>query len=120
MSVIRHLSAAATIALAVPVSACGRSGEMSVVGELVMAPEVETFQPCGTTKPLWIDGDSVLLRGLREAHLDGASDVYAPTIATLVGKLGPKLDCGFCEAYDGSFRVERVISHRADRKSKCP
>jgi hypothetical protein len=120
MSVPRTLSAAATVALVVAASACGRATETGVVGELVMAPEVETFQPCGTTKPLWITGDGALLRGLREAHLKGASDVYAPTIATLVGMAGPKLDCGFCEDYEGSFRVERVISHRTDRKSTCP
>jgi hypothetical protein len=37
-------------------------------GYIVMAPEVHTFEPCGAPDPLWVDGESQVLREHRAAQ----------------------------------------------------
>lgn len=39
--------------------------------------------------------------------------------ARLVGEAGPQLDCGFCESYEGSFRVDEVVALRRGRPDDC-
>jgi hypothetical protein len=89
-------------------------------GFVVMAPEVETFQPCGASEPLWVDGDPALLSHLRLRYRELARKPYERTFAVVEGAAGPQLDCGFCVEYAGSFRIDRVLSHGQTSEADCP
>ena len=91
-----------------------------VMGRLILMPELETFQPCGSAEPLWLDGETDMLRALRAEHFELSTEPYAPTLAVLMGSVGPQLDCGFCENYEGSFHATRVVSHSAFGEPICP
>lgn len=118
MIVTRPLLATAALMVSAA-TACAQSDDEAVTGELTMAPEVETFKPCGTDEPLWLDGDPELLGKLRAEYRERAEAPYSPILPTLVGRRGPVLDCGFCEDYYGSFQVERVVSHKSEPEA-CP
>src|SRR4029453_2960053 len=88
-------------------------------GWLVMAPEVETFQPCAAAEPLWVEGDPALLKAMRAQYEQIFRSPYERMFAVVEGKPGPKLDCGFCAAYPGSFHIDRLISQRRREKGDC-
>ena len=88
-------------------------------GYIVMAPEVHTFEPCGAPDPLWVDGEPEVLVELRMRYQELAKQPYERTFAVLEGRAGGPLDCGFCEDYEGSFRIERVALHRRVEEGDC-
>lgn len=88
-------------------------------GYIVIDPEVEIFQPCGSKKMLWLDYDSAMRSKLWVKYMGLKRKPYEETYAVLRGKPGPKLDCAFCEDYSGSFKVEAVIEHRRVKKGDC-
>ena len=88
-------------------------------GFLVIAPEVEVFRPCGSESSLWLDFDLSPREPIAQKYLDLATTPYEETFAVLIGKPGPKLDCGFCEAYSGSFKVHQVLEHRRAVPTDC-
>lgn len=88
-------------------------------GYLVIAPEVEVFQPCNSKNALWLDYDSGVRSKLFGKYMGLRRKPYEKTYAVLRGNTGPKLDCAFCEDYPGSFKVETVIEHRRVKKGDC-
>ena len=88
-------------------------------GFLVVAPEVETFQPCGSTSPLWLDIDLSSRAPVERRYRELITRPYEKTFAVLVGSPGPKLDCGFCENYEGSFKVQKILEHRRATQTEC-
>jgi putative lipoprotein len=88
-------------------------------GIIVLGPEVETFTPCGSREPLWLDGPEELLRELQARYQQQATSPYQGMFAALEGDVRPKLDCGFCKDYEGSFRVRKVAEFRVFREGDC-
>ncbi len=100
-------------------SACGDESSQLFGGYLVIAPEVETFRPCGASEPLWLDYTPEIRKVLYARHEALRSKPYDETYAELRGTPGPPLDCGFCEEYSGSFKVAGVVEHRARVATDC-
>jgi hypothetical protein len=88
-------------------------------GFLVIGAEVETFTLCGTDAPLWLDYSPALRKVLFEGYQLLRTAPYDLTYAELRGVPGPKLDCGFCEDYSGSFKVDEVVLQRARSPADC-
>jgi hypothetical protein len=88
-------------------------------GHLVIAPEVEVFRPCGSKKPLWLDYSSEMRAPMFRRYMELRKEPYEETYAVLRGTLGPRLDCGFCEHFQGSFKVLEVIEQRRDGPANC-
>ena len=105
------------LALAAP---CYAEGAKAYRGHLVIAPEVEIFRPCGAKDDLWLDYDHSAGETLASTHRSLVKDAYGESFVVLLGTPGPKLNCGFCEAYKGSFKIERVVEHRASSVDDCP
>ena len=100
--------------------ACAASPQQEgTPGFIIIGPEVETFEPCSGSEPLWLDADRETLAALKDRYYELRQTPYERTFAVLVGTKGPQLDCGFCEAYEGSFRVDRVIQHRRAQDGDC-
>lgn len=91
----------------------------SYQGFLVLAPEVDTFTPCGSKEPLWLDLPKGAWEPLAKQYKKLAKKPYEGTYAVLIGKTGPKLDCGFCENYTGSFKVIKIVEHRIAKSTDC-
>jgi hypothetical protein len=94
-------------------------GHGEVAGHVVFGVEVFTFTPCGTQEPLWIHGPRSVTDVLKQRQYELTSDVYEPYYAILRGSVGPQLDCGFCEDYEGSFEAKRVIFTRQAQEEDC-
>ena len=88
-------------------------------GFLVIAPEVEIFRPCGTKAELWLDYELTSREPMASRHGELITKPYEETYTVLLGSLGQKLDCGFCENYEGSFKVAKVLEHRRSTSSEC-
>jgi hypothetical protein len=39
--------------------------------------------------------------------------------AKVRGEIGPVLECGFCESYDGSFRVTHLLEMQSPGPEEC-
>lgn len=88
-------------------------------GHLVIGHEVEVFRPCGSDTPLWLDYTSEI-RGLLSARYEKLTTrPYQETYVVLRGQPGPRLNCGFCEDFEGSFMVSEVLEHHADGPTEC-
>jgi hypothetical protein len=88
-------------------------------GFLVIGPEVEVFRPCGSKTYLWLDYDPTTSEPMMKRYRELATKPYEETYAVLVGSIGPKLDCGFCDHYDGSFRVAKFLEQRRATTTVC-
>ena len=106
-------------------AACAPSGSPATqhgsihAGHLSIWPEVETFTPCGTEEPLWLDYDDQTREPLAREHWKLQKTPYGTTFARLEGAVGPQLDCEFCKDFKGSFNVVRVLEHRASGADDC-
>lgn len=88
-------------------------------GFLVIAPEVEVFRPCGSKTDLWLDYDLATREPMTKRYRELITKPYEETYVVLLGSIGPKLDCGFCDHYEGSFKVTKVLEHRRATGSVC-
>ena len=88
-------------------------------GHLVIAPEVETFQPCGAAEPFWLDVPLKTRDEIYAKHVSFTKEPYGRSFAIVRGDIGPKLDCGFCEEYPGSFKLVQLIEHRSASAVDC-
>ena len=88
-------------------------------GYVVLGPEVETFRLCGSPEARWLDGRADLLKQMRSTYQSLRATPYQEIYAVLRGRLGPRLDCGFCEGYSGSFKVETVIELKKFSPRQC-
>lgn len=88
-------------------------------GFLIIAPEVEIFRPCGSKTEFWLDYEVTTRESMTKRYRELTTRPYEETYAVLVGSLEPKLDCGFCENYEGSFKVTKVLEHRRATSSEC-
>ena len=109
-----------TFVLVATVSLVSKGSEPKTYeGFLVIAPEVEVFQPCGSKAELWLDYDQKTREPMAKKYRELAKKPYEATFAVLSGYPGPKLDCGFCENFEGSFKVLKVIEQRRVRSADC-
>lgn len=109
-----------TFALIAAASSLAAGSEpKTYTGFLVIAPEVEVFQPCGSKTELWLDYDLITREPIARKYSELAKRPYEKTFAILSGVPGPKLDCGFCENYPGSFKVLKVLEHRHAKSTDC-
>lgn len=108
-----------SLALTLPLAGCVREATKAHRGHLSIWPEVEIFTPCGSDKALWLDYDKETRQPLASRHWELQKEPYGTTFAVLRGEVGPKLDCGFCENYEGSFKVLGVDEHRASGPNDC-
>ena len=71
--------------------------------------EVNAFSPCGSEMEYWVTGDTAVIRDLRERYTSFELGPYTAVFVQLRGEMGPVLDCGFCETFDGSFNVDEIV-----------
>jgi hypothetical protein len=114
----RRVMAVLVFALA-PALGCASDDSKIFRGHVVIGPEVETFRPCGSKTGLSLDYDEKTRAPLAAKHRALVKDIYKDTFVVLQGVVGPKLDCGFCESYEGSFKVSRVLEHRVASPEDC-
>jgi hypothetical protein len=89
-------------------------------GFLVIAPEAESFRPCGSATYLWLDYELESTRHpIAKRYRELATTPYEETYAVLIGTIGPKLDCGFCDSYEGSFEVKKAVEQRRVTSQVC-
>jgi hypothetical protein len=74
--------------------------------------EVESFQPCGSKKSFWVEGDEKTLQPLRdrtEKLRKERGKPYQPIYVEAAGLFETKSKReGFAESYDGLFRLHKV------------
>ena len=108
-----------TLLVAMTVAACSTQRGEIYRGFLTIDPEVEVFTPCGAETPLWLDYTKKQRKVLFERYQQLKTQPYDETYAELRGVPGPQLDCGFCEAYPGSFKVDGIVEQRARKSDDC-
>ena len=94
-------------------------GESTYRGYLVIDPEVETFRPCDSDAPLWLDYTSEVRAPLFARYQELKTRPYDEVYVEFKGVPGPPLDCGFCEDYTGSFKVAKTLQIRQGKVSAC-
>ena len=105
--------------LAALLSSCATPSAKTYRGHISIWPEVEVFTPCESGVALWLDYDTQTREPLAKQHQELQKKPYGTTFVVLKGEVGPKLDCGFCKAYEGSFKVLGLEEHRATSSSDC-
>lgn len=100
-------------------SGCVAQNTKTYRGHLSIWPEAEVFTPCESDIDLWLDYDMKTRGSLAKQHWKLQKEPYGTTFAVLKGEIGPKLDCGFCENYEGSFKVLDIEEHRASSSDDC-
>jgi putative lipoprotein len=90
-----------------------------VSGHYVWGGEVNVFTPCGSAQDYWVTADPEVLRVLRAQYTSFQLPPYAPVFAELRGTVGPVLDCGFCQEYDGSFEVTELVRMSSLEAGDC-
>ena len=92
----------------------------TVPGHYVWGAEVNVFSPCGSDREYWVVADS---RDIRESLIDqySAFDLppYAAVFVRVRGEFGPVLECEFCKAYAGSFRIVELLEMESPGPEEC-
>ena len=113
----------ASTLLALSMVACqgARTDEAAetVTGRYVWGAEVNVFSPCGSEAEYWVVGAPSIVQALRDEYVSLHLAPYAAVFLEVRGEVGPVLDCGFCESYDGSFRVEEVLRMESPGPGSC-
>ena len=119
LGVMTHRATLLAGLLTVAFATAADSGVATYRGFVVLGPEVETFRICGSRDPLWLDARPALWKTLRSSYDSLRTAPYQEVYAVLRGSPGPKLRCGFCEEYPGSFRVEAIVALNSVRPRTC-
>jgi hypothetical protein len=98
---------------------CGGSPR-SYRGHYVYGAEVETFEPCGSSRVYWVRAPIKILGELRASHEEMTERPYEKIFVELVGELGPRATEGFPAEYDGQFTAESILVIRPAAPDDCP
>ncbi len=90
-----------------------------VRGHYIWGAEVNVFSACGSDTEHWVTAESETMSELRERYSGYELPPYKAVFVEVVGEFGPVLDCGFCEAYDGSFRVSELLTMESPGPESC-
>ena len=90
-----------------------------VGGHFIWGAEVNVFSPCGSDQEYWVVADSATHSALRTQYLAFGLPPYEAVFVSVRGEMGPVLDCGFCDQYDGSFRVEDLMTMESPGPEDC-
>jgi hypothetical protein len=88
-------------------------------GHYIWGAEVNVFSPCGSDQEYWVDAAPDIVLALRERYMAFDLPPYTAVFVSLSGEVGPVLDCGFCEEYDGSFKVTEIIEMESPGPEEC-
>ncbi len=80
---------------------------------------MNVFSPCGSDLEYWVDGAATVMQALREQYTAFGLAPYKVVFVEVRGEAGPVLDCGFCEEYDGSFKVDELIQMSSPGPEEC-
>lgn len=94
------------------------SSDNSIVGSYIYGNEVNSLQPCGSDKELWVIGSKAVMTSLEEEYLKLASKPYQAVYVRFEGKQLARADDGFAADYSGRFKVTDVVTLQKD--SICP
>ncbi|MDR2195405.1 MAG: hypothetical protein LBE50_02220 [Gallionellaceae bacterium] len=95
----------------------------AVDGVYVFGHEVETFQPCESSKIYWATGSRDVLKPLENKanNLRSMEDPYPSLFVEIVGHYdrAATSDDGFAEMYDGYFLIQEVLHVSTTIPSWC-
>ena len=91
----------------------------TVSGHYVWGAEVNAFSPCGSQDELWVTAPPAVQDSLRARYEAMDLPPYTPVVIEVRGTVGPVLDCGFCQSYDGSFAVHDIIAWTPPLEEEC-
>ena len=85
-------------------------------GYYIYGHEVNTFQPCGQTRVLWVNASNEVLNMLQQNYSSLTSQPYEEVFVELTGNTIGKATDGFAMDYAGQFLVSKM--HKMKKKSK--
>ena len=88
-------------------------------GYYIYGHEVNTFQPCGQTRVLWVSGSNQVLKKMRQHYARYTDQPYEEVFVELAGVLAGKAADGFAMDYDGQFLVKKMLTMKAKSKDDC-
>ena len=91
----------------------------TVTGHYVWGAEVNAFSLCGSEDELWVTAAPALRDSLRARYESMDLPPYTPVVIEVRGSVGPVLDCGFCESYDGSFAIDEIVTWTPALEEEC-
>ena len=101
------------VALMLCVGGAAWAADSTVRGRFYWGREVRSFQPCGSKKAYWVQGDEKTLRPLRERTeklREQRGKPYQPIYVEALGAIDTKSKKdGFGEDYDGLFHLRKVV-----------
>ena len=112
------------LVLGLTASACGAQQPEAIPSDLVRGHyifglEVNVFSPCGSDLEHWVEAEPEILKSLTDQYWAFDLPPYEAVFVEFRGEFGPVLDCGFCEVYDGSFRITEVLAVRLLGPEDC-
>jgi hypothetical protein len=91
----------------------------SIRGQYIWGAEVNVFRPCDSDLEYWVVADPETMFSLRDQYVAFDLPPYEAVVAEVRGEFGPVLDCGFCEQYDGSFRMTEILAVESPGSEDC-
>jgi len=88
-------------------------------GYYIYGHEVNTFQPCGQTRVLWVSGSNEVLEKMQQHYARYTSQPYEEVFVELTGDLAGKATDGFAMDYDGRFWVVNMLNMNKKTKADC-
>ena len=88
-------------------------------GQIIIAPEVKTFQICESNEVSWIDGSSPAIQEIisNVGDLQAENNSNAPVFAILTGRIKEPVTDGFGADYENSFLAEKI--NRLESSQSC-
>lgn len=95
-----------------------QSTPAGIAGYYVYGAERNTFQPCGSDRKYWIEGENVAVSQLQQDYLRESSTELQVMFAELAGQVDETAVDNFA-GHDGVFVVESVVALRLPVDSDC-
>jgi hypothetical protein len=86
-------------------------------GYYIYGAERNTFEPCGTDKRYWLEGDLELVGRAQQQYLSIATSNLQVLYAVLVGTVDEQAQAP--QGHQGVFQLERLIELRVPTESDC-
>ncbi len=88
-------------------------------GHYIYGHEVNTFQPCGEKRVVWVQGTEDILSYLEQEYLRFSTKPYEEVFLQIEGHYMARASDGFAADFEGQINVKKVIQVASLSDSEC-
>lgn len=88
-------------------------------GHYIFGHEVNTFQPCGEKRVVWVQGSEDILSYLEQEYFRFSTKPYEEVFLEIEGDYIARASDGFAADFEGQISVRKVIKVASLSDSEC-